>query len=70
MYRQETLAGGKEMLLRCLRDPRNVLGFKRKEYDAKYKKCVIKNLIICPLSLVIKATERGITLVGHVARVG
>ena len=55
MYRQETLTGGKEMVLRCLGVPRNILGFKRKECDAKWKKCIIKNLIICPLSLVIKA---------------
>lgn len=29
-----------------------------------------RNLIICPLSLVIKATETGNKVVGHVARVG
>jgi len=38
MYRQETLTGGKEMVLRCLRVPRNILGFKRKEYDVEWKK--------------------------------
>jgi hypothetical protein len=35
MYKQETLTGVKEMVLRCLRVLRNMLRFKRKEYDTK-----------------------------------
>jgi hypothetical protein len=40
MYKQETIPGGKEILLRCLRVPRDILGFKRKEYDVEWKKNV------------------------------
>lgn len=43
---------------RLLTVPRSILGFKRREYDVNGKKCIIKNLIICP-SLVIKATKTG-----------
>jgi hypothetical protein len=43
MYKQETLTGGKEVVLRCLRVLRNKLGFKRKEYDGEWKKCIVKN---------------------------